>query len=136
VGDPAAAVFRIGRVEHATVKALRTLALLALFAACAIGGLVLSTVATYAAWNIAIEPAAFRCVDDLGFLDSYWCNMDEHRAAGDTVSPGWTWEKLKVVRIVFIAAFYAIWAASALIPFGIILRRMELSRKVLRATNV
>jgi hypothetical protein len=32
--------------------------------------------------------------------------MDDHETAGDTVLPGWTWEKLKVVRMLFITAFF------------------------------
>ena len=107
------------------MKASQLFSSVALFAACAIGGAVLSTVATYAVWNTAIEPKAFHCVDDIGVFDSYWCDMDDHKAAGDTVFPGWTWEKLKMVRTIFIAAFYLLWTGSTLIPFRMILLRLR-----------
>ena len=108
--------------------------MVALFAACAIGGAIVSTVATYAVWNTAVEPRAFRCVDDIGIFDGYWCAMGDHQAAGDTLFPGWTWEKLKIVRIVFITAFYLLWAGGALTLFRIAVRKMPRPNNVLEAT--
>jgi hypothetical protein len=116
------------------MKVSRLFRLVSLFAVCALGGAVLSTVATFAVWNTAIEPRAFHCVDEIGILDSYWCGMDNHKAAGDTVFPGWTWEKLEAVRISFIAAFYFLWAGCALIPFWLLLQRSRRPNNVMEAT--
>src|SRR4051812_17388785 len=74
----------------------------------ALGGLVFSIIITVAVWNIQIEGKAFQCNDGPG-LGAFWINMVTHRGAGDTVSPGWTWDKLQAVRIDYEIAFYLIW---------------------------
>ena len=51
--------------------------------------------------------------------------MGEHKAAGDAISPGWTWEELKTVREIYIATFLLLWAASTLTTFRVILRRIN-----------
>jgi hypothetical protein len=107
------------------MKISQLFSLMALFVGCAIGGAVLSTVATYALWNTAIEPHAFHCVDDIWPFDSYWCPMDDHISAGDMLYPGWTWGELRVVQAVFITVFFILWAAGTLIPFRMILRRIR-----------
>lgn len=116
------------------MKAPQLIRLVALFFACMTAGAVLSTGATYAAWNIAIGPRAFHCVDDIGIFDSYWCAMEDHKAAGDTVLPGWTWEELKMVRIIFISGFCLLWAGSTLIPFRSIQRKYRQTHNVLEAS--
>lgn len=94
-----------------------------LFAACAFGGLILSTLLTFVAWNIQIEPRAFQCWDSMGMLfDNYWEDMDTHRGAGDRISAGWTWDEIKTAREIYILAFFGIWAASSLVSFRLISR--------------
>jgi hypothetical protein len=100
-----------------------------LFVACALGGVVLATVITVGAWQVQIEPRAFRCWDDVGIFDTYWDSIDAHRSAGDKISPGWTWDEIKTTRESYIGAFYLIWAASSLIPFRLVSRRLKQPNK-------
>jgi len=116
------------------MKARQIFALIPWFAVCAVGGAMLSIVVTNVVWDTEIEPKAFHCVDDIGIFDSYWCDMDTHKDAGDTVFPGWTWEKLRVVRIIFITAFYLLWATSTLIPFRMIFHKFRRSNTALEPT--
>lgn len=96
------------------LKALNTIFLL-------IAGLFLASFVTLIPWNIQIEHRAFRCTDDMGF-GTFFCDMYTHRGAGDTISPGWTWEELELVREAYETAFFAIWLS---LPTGylLILRR-------------
>ncbi len=87
----------------------------ALFAGFAPGGAVLATVVTIAAWNALIEPRAFQCIDTLWPFNDYWVSMNTHALSNDTLSPGWTWEKLEFVRILFIAVFFLLWIASTIV---------------------
>ena len=104
---------------------MKTLLIFVLFLVCVLGGAMLSTVVTWIAWDIQIEPRAFQCTDDIAPFNNYWTDMDTHESAGDTVSPGWTWEKLKVVRIIYITVFFLLWVASTVFPFRMILRRFR-----------
>jgi hypothetical protein len=92
-----------------------------LFGMLAIGGLLFSLFVTMVAWNIQIEHHALQCID-IGF-GSFFVNMDTHQAAGDSVSPGWTWEKLRVARTAYEVAFFSIWFASAGVPIMLISSR-------------
>jgi hypothetical protein len=102
------------------VKALRNSGLLV---ACLLGGVALSTIVTMIAWGIRIEDSAFHCTD-IGF-GSYWTDMDLHKSAGDTVSSGWTWKKLKAVRMQYIGAFYLLWAVSTAIACFILSKKQR-----------
>ena len=83
---------------------MKTLISLLLFVGLAFVGLVLSSILTLIAWNIQIEHRAFRCTDDVGF-GFFWEDMKEHQAAGDTVLSGWTWEKIKIVKTLYVVVF-------------------------------
>jgi hypothetical protein len=96
----------------------------------ALGGLLFSTVITWAVWDSQIEGRAFQCNDGPG-PGAFWVNMDTHRGAGDTISPGWTWEKLKAVQIDYEIAFYSLWALTSI---GSFLAVLEISKRVARET--
>src|SRR5689334_18955568 len=76
-------------------------------------GAIVSGVITMGSWDTRIENKAFHCWD-IGF-GSYWTDIDSHASAGDTISSGWTWEKLKIVRRDYIVVFWLLWAVFALI---------------------
>jgi hypothetical protein len=75
-------------------------------------GLLLSLFVTLIAWNIQIESLGFHCTDDVGFA-TFFVDMDTHKEAGDTLSPGWTWDELEIARTVYMVAFFFIWFVSA-----------------------
>jgi len=77
------------------------------------GGLFISLLITLLVWNVQIEGRAFKCTDDVGF-GCFWENLSNHEQAGDKLSSGWTWQKLRRARFVYATAFYLIWAVSAL----------------------
>ncbi|MDB6068298.1 MAG: hypothetical protein JWR26_4506 [Pedosphaera sp.] len=87
-----------------------------------IAGLVFSTVVTWTAWEMKIEGKAFHCTDAGLGVDEFWTDMRTHQAAGDTVSPGWTWEKLERTRIEYELAFFFIWALSSTVPMWLFSR--------------
>jgi len=111
------------------MKAVATIAILVV---CLFGGALFSTVVTVGAWHIQIEPRAFQCWDDVGIFNTYWEDIDEHRGT-DKISPGWTWDQIRRARQIYIGAFFAIWAASSLIPFRLIMTRGA-ANKTLHAT--
>ena len=84
-------------------------------------GLVLSYVVTIVAWNL-LERRMFHCTDDAGIVFIVE-NIDDHRLAGDTLCPGWTWGEVKAVRLVYLAAFFGVWFAVAAMPRWTILRK-------------
>lgn len=92
-----------------------------LFVGSTLVGLALSYFVTIVAWNLLIEHRAFHCTDDMGFA-LVAQDIDDHRLAGDTLSPGWTWEKIKAARAIYQAAFLALWFALAAMPRWTILR--------------
>ena len=66
-------------------------------------------------WNIQIEHRAYRCTDDVGF--GFFCeSMDTHRGAGDTVLPGWTWQKIEVTQALYEAGFLVLLLSIATAP--------------------
>ncbi len=88
-----------------------------MFGILAVGWSLFSLFVTLVPWNIQIEHRAFQCTDDVGF-GSFFEDMDTHKGAGDTVSPSWTWEQLKVATAAYEMAFFAIWLG---IPTGSLL---------------
>ena len=100
---------------------MKVFRIFSLFAACAIGGLILSAFITFVGWFIQIEPRAFQCWDGPP-IDAYWGSIDDHEGAGDKISPGWTWDEIRTWREVYIGAFFAIWTASSFVCFRIISR--------------
>ena len=91
------------------------------FVIAVIGCLMFSLVATWIAWQHQITEKAFHCTD--GNLSGFWCDMDTHQAAGDTVFPNWTWDKLKTVRLIYEGVFYLLWLAGSAAFFQILFRR-------------
>ena len=77
------------------------------------GGLFISLLITLLVWNVQIEGRAFQCTDDVGF-GLFWEKLSNHERAGDKLSSGWTWQKLRVARLAYTTTFYLIWVASAL----------------------
>lgn len=91
------------------------------FIAAAFACLVFSFVVTWIAWHLQITEKAFHCTDDN--VSGFWCEIDSHRAAGDTVLQGWTWEKLRMVRLIYEVVFYLIWLGPSAAFFMLIFRR-------------
>jgi hypothetical protein len=84
----------------------------------------LSLFLTVIAWHVQIEDKAFHCTDDN--LSGWICGIDTHREAGDTISPGWTWHKLELVRDAYEAAFVLIWLGTAA-PIFFVVGRARIS---------
>jgi hypothetical protein len=91
-----------------------------------LGGL-LSLVVTWYVWQTQITEKAFHCTDDN--ISGFWVSMDTHRAAGDTVFPGWTWEKLKTVRMIYETAFYFLWFVISFASFLVLFRRFRFKKE-------
>jgi hypothetical protein len=104
-------------------RVVKILAGIALFVMTALGGLVLSAVVTWFAWQVLISDRAFHCTDDN--VSGFWVSMDSHRGAGDSLSPGWTWEKLVRVRTAYEAAFVTLWLTSSSVAYWAVFRRMQ-----------
>lgn len=102
---------------------MKTLARRTWFVMTAIGGLVLSLVVTWFAWQVLITDKAFHCTDDN--VSGFWLSIETHRGAGDTISPGWTWEKLERVRTEYEVAFFALWFVSSSVAFWGVVWVME-----------
>jgi hypothetical protein len=62
-----------------------------------------------------VHEKAFHCTDDCGF--GLFTSMNSHQAAGDTLCPGWTWDKIEAVRLVYERVFYALWLGGSSIIF-------------------
>jgi hypothetical protein len=92
------------------------------FLAAVAGSWVVSTLVTWIAWQAQIEDKAFHC-NDLGF-GSWLVRIEDHRAAGDVISPGWTWEEVARVRTAYQVVFYAIWFGVTTV-FLLVLRRLR-----------
>lgn len=108
---------------------MKTFLIVAMFAMWAFGGAVFSSLVTITVWDIQIEPRAFQCNDSCGWpFANYWTGMADHKAAGDAISAGWTWDELEAVREIYIAAFFLLWIVSTLIPF-------RLSMRIIRRPN-
>jgi hypothetical protein len=105
---------------------MKTLSIFLLFVACVFSGAAFSTLVTTITWSIQVEPRALQCNDTCGWpFDNYWTSMDEHKGAGDAISPRWRWEQLERLREIYIAAFFVLWVASAFIPFRMLLQRIK-----------
>jgi hypothetical protein len=98
--------------------------LMLLFTGSALVSLVISLVVTWFVWETLIYERAFHCIDG-GLSLAFWTSADVHRSAGDIIQPGWTWEKVKMVNGIFMAAFYALWFIGSVIGFYILLRFNE-----------
>ena len=91
----------------------------------AIGGLILSTFVVWAGWNGQIECKAYQCNDDIWPFAWYSTDMSYHRDAGDTLSPGWTWEKIEGVGRMYHAGFFILWAAATAVTSTMWMKRWE-----------
>lgn len=109
--------------QRQTIIGMNRSRLIVLLILSVLSGAILSTIVTIAAWNVQIEPRAFQCNDSVWPFNEYWTSMESHESAGDTLSPGWTWERLKNVRILYISAFYLIWTATGSIVFKTVSRK-------------
>ena len=90
------------------------------FAISAAFGFVVSLGVTMVAWA-PFEDRAFHCTDRMSGI--FWDSIDSHQAAGDTVLPGWTWQKIKVAQGLYEAGFIVLWLAIAATPALVIGRR-------------
>lgn len=100
----------------------------ALFVLSALGGVLLASFVTMVAWNIQIEPRAFRCVDSVGFGE-YWTEIGTHEGAGDHIAPGWTWENLELVRVLYIVTFFVLCLAITVFAYWTACRKCDLFDK-------
>ena len=80
-------------------------------------GAVIAGTVTMVSWSACIEDKAFHCWD-IGF-GSFWQDIDVHATAGDTIAAGWTWERLKTVRLHYLEAFWLLWALISAMSFWI-----------------
>ena len=89
-----------------------------LIAASVLLAAVVAGILTMVTWSACIEGRAFQCWD-IGF-GSFWQDIDVHFRAGDTISSGWSWERLKVVRFHYLEAFWLLWGLIAFVLFWIL----------------
>lgn len=85
---------------------MRTLAVLMIALAVGIGG---AWFLTNLSWRTRIEGRAFTCGDDTGF-GNFHTHVAIHASAGDLLSEGWTWEKVRQEQ----KGHWVLFAASAL----------------------
>ena len=100
-------------------------ATISLFLGCLLLSLIASLFITWLAWQFQITEKAFHCTDLS--VGGFWDDMDEHRAAGDTLLAGWTWAELKTVRSFYEAGFYTMWIGGGLLAYGAIRRFFKLA---------
>jgi hypothetical protein len=94
---------------------MKKIATILLFVMTIFSTLMASLIITWFAWECQITDKAFHCTDDN--VSGFWCDMDTHRAAGDTLLNGWTWGGLKMVRSIYELVFYALWIGGGLFLF-------------------
>lgn len=87
--------------------------------------LVLAAVFTWFVWEAMMTDRAFHC-NDIGLSLAFWTGADIHKSAGDTIAPGWTWEKVGTVNDIFKLAFYSLWLGGSVIGFRILYRKDDL----------
>ena len=87
--------------------------------------LVVSLVLTWFVWEAMIYDRAFHCNDD-GLSIAFWTSADTHKAAGDTIAPGWTWDNVRTVNGIFKIAFYTLWLGGSVIGFHVLYRKDEI----------
>ena len=87
--------------------------------------LVVSLVVTWFVWEVLIHERAFHCYDG-GLSIAFWTSAATHESAGDSIMPGWTWQKLDTVNGIFMFAFYALWFIGSVIGFRIFYRKDEI----------
>ena len=88
---------------------------------------VVALVVTMSSWDAHIEGKAFHCTD--GDFPFFWTDMATHKAAGDALSPGWTWEKIEGVRRHYVGAFLLIWASISGVPVLFLIYRSRRPRR-------
>ena len=99
---------------------MKTFVTILLFLGSMFASLIASLVITWFAWRFQITDKAFHCTDDN--LSGFWCDMNTHRAAGDNLLGGWTWDELKVVRIIYEIVFYMLWLGGSAFMFWFLRR--------------
>jgi len=100
--------FRIGGLEGVTLLTMAMLAVLAV-----------SFISTWFVWETQISERAFHCTEEGCLSIGFWMSPETHQAAGDTIMPGWTWEKVAVVRRLYQAAFLTLSLAGAVAAFRV-----------------
>ena len=96
----------------------------------AIGGLIFATVVVWAGWNTQIERRAYQCNDDIWPCAWITTDMSDHRDAGDTLSPGWTWEKIEDVGRMYRIGFFVLWAGATALISTVSIKRREQNKPV------
>jgi hypothetical protein len=83
---------------------------------------VASAFITWLVWEMHMEGRAFRCVDAGLFTISIgpWSHAETHCSAGDQLQPGWTWQKVALVNMLYKVGFIALWIGSSVIALRII----------------
>src|SRR5438105_9429037 len=100
--------FRTGGPEGV---ALLTMAILSVLA--------VGFISTWFVWETQISERAFHCTEEGCLSIGFWMSPETHQAAGDKIMPGWTWEKVAVVRRLYQAAFLSLSLAGAVAAFRI-----------------
>jgi hypothetical protein len=72
-------------------------------------GFLVAALVTTVGWTMQIEGRAFQCNDWIPF-STFSTDMTNHSQAGDTISPGWTWDGIERVGRVYRIVFWSIWA--------------------------
>jgi hypothetical protein len=107
---------------------MKKFAIIAVFLSSMIASFIASLVITWFAWQIQITDKAFHCTDDM--VGGFWCDMDAHRSAGDTLLGGWTWSELKGVRIIYEIVFYTLWIVGGLLVFRLSFWLVSLQKRL------
>jgi len=87
-----------------------------------VGCLIASLIVTGLVWESFVNGRAFRCTDECTLSLGPWTSIDTHQSAGDCIQPGWTWERLSLVRRVCLLDFIALWFGGSRILFRVFRR--------------
>jgi hypothetical protein len=96
----------------------------------AVGALVVAAIVVWLGWLVQIEGRAFQCNDSTGPVAWPSGDMSLHRQAGDTMSPGWTWEKIEWVGRSYQTAFFLLWTGGTLLISAIAIRKWKQNQAV------
>jgi hypothetical protein len=80
-------------------------------------GWVFASFLAWLGWSKQIEGRAFRCNDDTYPFVWFRTHLETHRRAGDTLCPGWTWERIRSVQRLYEAAYYPLCLFAATLGY-------------------
>jgi hypothetical protein len=94
------------------------------------GGLLIATAAVWLGWLVQIEGRAFQCNDILWLIAWPSPDLSQHRQAGVTLSPGWTWETIERVGRAYQVAFFFLWVGGTALISAVWSRRWRQNQAV------